>query len=61
VLDNLVPRGVVDGLGEHPARQRGDVQVLEGEVREAVHQRPRQLVREIAPLRRDAGVQPGDA
>ncbi len=61
VLNDLVPRGVVHGLGKHPARQPGDVQVLEGEVREAVHQRPRQFVREIAPLRRNAGVQPGDA
>src|SRR3954470_12823358 len=36
--DQLTPRGIEYGLGEHAAREPGDVQVLEGDVRVAVDQ-----------------------
>ena len=36
--DQLAPRGIEYGLGEHAARQPGDVQVLEGDVRVLVDQ-----------------------
>ena len=50
MLDDLVPRGVMHGFGEHPCRQSLDVQVLKGDVRMLVHESPRELVREVPPL-----------
>jgi hypothetical protein len=38
LLGQLVPRSVVDGIGEHPARQSFDVQILHRDVRETVNQ-----------------------
>lgn len=49
-----------DVLNEHSPRHPGHIKVLEGDVREAVHQRPRELVRKVPALVGNAGVQPGD-
>ena len=35
VLDQLAPRGVVDGHNEHPGRSSFDVQILESNVRKS--------------------------
>lgn len=59
-LDELRPRGVVDGFSEHSARQPRDVQVLHSDVRESVHQRPGQFVCEVAAAVADSGRQTGD-
>ena len=48
--DQLTPRGIENGLGEHAARQSGDVQVLEGDVRILPDQLTGQFVREVPPL-----------
>ena len=49
-LGELVPRGVVYGLGEHPCRQSIDVQILHRDVREAADERTGQLVRSVPAL-----------
>src|SRR5687768_10665372 len=48
--DQLTPRGIEYGLGEHAAREPSDVQVLEGDVRVAVDQIVGQLVSKVPPL-----------
>ena len=60
MLDELGPRGVVYGLGEHPAGQADDIQILHREVREAVYERPGQLVRKVPAPIGDAAMQPRD-
>ena len=54
MLDELRPRGVVYRLGEHPAGQAADIEVLHRDVREAIDQPPRQLVRKVPALMGDA-------
>ena len=50
-LDELVPRGVVDGPGEHPTCEPGQCSGLSKAVRlQPIHQGPGQLVREVAAL-----------
>jgi hypothetical protein len=60
VVDQLVPRGVVDGFGEHPGCQPFDVQVLERDMRKAGNEARGQLVREVLPLVRGPGIMPGE-
>jgi len=57
--DQLAPRGIEYGSGEHATCQPGDVQVLEGDVRIVVDQSTRQLVGKVPPLAGDAGTVPG--
>jgi len=47
MLEELGPRGVVDGLGEHPAGQADDIELLHRDVREAIDEPQRQLVRKV--------------
>jgi hypothetical protein len=61
LLGQLVLRGVVDGLGEHPGCQSFDVQIRHRDVRETVNQGPGQLVRVIPPLVGDVRTQVRDA
>ena len=61
VLDELVPRGVVHGLGQHPAGHPFDVQVLHRNVRKSINDRSGQLVREVPPLTGGLGAMPGQS
>jgi hypothetical protein len=61
VLNDLIPPGVVNRLGEHPARQSCDIEILKRDVCEAVDQRPRELMREIPAPTRHTGMQAGHA
>src|SRR5215469_4925033 len=58
MLDELRSRGVVYGLGEHPAGQAEDIQVLHRDGREAIYEPPGQLVRKVPALIGDARMQP---
>lgn len=59
-LNELIPSGIVNGLGEHPRRQSFDIQVLKSDVREIQHKHECQLVREVPPLIGDVNGQSGN-
>ena len=47
-LDELPPRGVVNFLGQHAARETLDIQVFDGDATEAIDELPALLVQEVS-------------
>ena len=59
--DQLAPRGIVNGTGQHPTLEPGQVEILKGDCAVARNESARELMREVAPLVRDPGRSGGNA